>query len=608
MPFDIKTAKVIGDLGGSKWSQVVAEGNLLLLLEVAPSENVSAEAVGKSLLDNLLLKIHQSEINSLSSLKALFSSAAGNSNIASLIIGVVVNDVLYLAVKEGRVVIRRGGKIIKLVEGEKYISGFIQKGDYFLFSSRSFNRNFTYSREEDIFRSARFEEITEIIAPLILEKEDSSGYAALVVSFSGFSSSSNLDSVQTVKEPAPFPAPFAFSKQKILSLFQSVKLSLLSPKEDTILSPEQAKSQKTLFTVAAVLIALLLLSIFFGINNSSNKTRSADFNSNIEIVSHQIDEAAGLLDLNPGRSRDLIREAKATLETLQKQFNKGSNEYKNIQLNLDKLNQLESQAVKVYKLTSVPAFFDISFLRTDGTGSAMSLYNSDILILDGQNKVIYKLSIGSKRSEIVSGKDFVKDAKLIGIHGGSGFILNSDGIESIDIGAKSGKVIIKKDPAWGDIGSLVAFGGNLYLLDKTHNQIDKYIATSDGFTERQNYLNSDVKVDFSNASSMAIDGSVWVQTGNNIAKFTQGRPDQFSPTGLVTNFVSVSQIYTDDNDKSIYLLDRGQSQIIVLGKDGAYQSSYEWSGLKNAASFVVSEDEKKIFVLSGSKIYAIDIK
>jgi hypothetical protein len=46
----------------------------------------------------------------------------------------------------------------------------------------------------------------------------------------------------------------------------------------------------------------------------------------------------------------------------------------------------------------------------------------------------------------------------------------------------------------------------------------------------------------------------------------------------------------------------------VIDKSGVYQSQYQWDELKNAQDLIASDDEKKIFVLVGGKIYAIEMK
>ena len=202
----------------------------------------------------------------------------------------------------------------------------------------------------------------------------------------------------------------------------------------------------------------------------------------------------------------------------------------------------------------------------------------------------------------------MKDAKFITIHGDQIYILHSDGVASIDLVNKVSKVVIKKDDSWGQISGIVAFAGNIYLLDKGSDQIAKYIKTDDGFSQKYDYITQDTKPDLVNTQNMSIDGSVWLLSGGEIIKFTQGRIDNFKTQGMLGNISASALIFTSDESKKIYILDKDKGAIIAIAKDGNYEATYQWPQLKKSTSFVVSEKEKKIFVLIGSKIYAIELK
>ncbi len=610
MLLTIKTAKIVGDLEGQRWSSVVAEGNIMVLLEIAPT-NSQGESQGKFLLDEILIYLEENPIDSLASLQKVLSLYKKRQEIITLTIGKVDENVLYLGIiGQGIGFIKRDEQVIKIIDGEENISGFLKKGDTLFLSTKSFSDAVSFDKQIEILKSVSFTEIAEVLAPLVLEKKDSSGCAALAAEITqDIKPAFPMTEVNEEESSAPLAEipqnHLANIKRRFTTLF---KKPIVNQAEPFYEDKEELKSKKTLVTVALILVALLSVSIFLGVGSRNSQGKSAEFTKNIDLVNHQLDEAGSLVDLNPSRARDLLSQAKTTLTTLQKQFGKNTNESKTIQNLLTKVTEAETTASKIYRLTNVTPFFDIALLRAQSSGSQMALYGGQIVILDSQNGIVYKLSADTKQSDILAGRNDIKEAKFIAIHGGNAFVLNADGIVSIDISGKTSKVIIKKDDAWGEIAGLVNFAANLYLLDKTHNQIWKYIATDAGFTERKNYLNSDVKLDFSKTKSISIDGSVWVLSGNDILKFTQGRPDQFNIKGLVGNIIQASQIYTDDTAKNIYLLDQGSGSIIVFDKEGTYQSAYQWDGFKQAASLVVSEDKKKIFVLSGSKIYAVDLK
>ena len=155
----------------------------------------------------------------------------------------------------------------------------------------------------------------------------------------------------------------------------------------------------------------------------------------------------------------------------------------------------------------------------------------------------------------------------------------------------------------GDVVAIGSFAGNLYLLDKEKGTIYKYQGSQG---EKRNYLASDVHPDFGNAASMAIDGAIWVLfSDGRVTKFIQGVPESLTLQGLDTPLSSPTVLYTDDESDQLYILDKGNKRVVVAKKDGTYSSQYVWEGIKDVTDIVASEKEKKIFLLSGSKIYVI---
>jgi DNA-binding beta-propeller fold protein YncE len=108
---------------------------------------------------------------------------------------------------------------------------------------------------------------------------------------------------------------------------------------------------------------------------------------------------------------------------------------------------------------------------------------------------------------------------------------------------------------------------------------------------------------------MAIDGSVWIGTTNGkILRFTQGKENTLLPKGVEPAFGSALTVYVSDREINVYVLDKENSRVVVLDKEGMYLSQYRFEGNIAPTAFAVSEKERKIFLVSGGKIYAMDLK
>jgi dihydrofolate reductase len=55
-------------------------------------------------------------------------------------------------------------------------------------------------------------------------------------------------------------------------------------------------------------------------------------------------------------------------------------------------------------------------------------------------------------------------------------------------------------------------------------------------------------------------------------------------------------------------LDNGNSRVVVFDKTGSYKAQYQADVIKSAKDFEVLEKDKKIYVLSGGKVYEITLK
>ena len=133
--------------------------------------------------------------------------------------------------------------------------------------------------------------------------------------------------------------------------------------------------------------------------------------------------------------------------------------------------------------------------------------------------------------------------------------------------------------------------------------------TGNTFGDKQGWLAAGTNVDFSNAASWGIDGSVYVLYPNSkILKFSQGSPQAFSITGVIPEIGTIDALYADADNQYLYFLDKAGKRVVVTDKKGHYKAQYVDDQIGNANSLVVSEADKKIILLTGDKLYSIDIK
>lgn len=595
MQFKVKNLNLTTSSDAAHWGGIFCENGIFIILETIGSVDNPAPQKGKELMDVLLTKVSSIEDKNLQVLEDITGFAKQFEYIKTLILGFLVNDSLYLSsFGPGKVFLVRDSRFGSVLSPCEKSYGKVLPGDRMIFCTAAILDHLDNKKIEELLKSQSLTQSIEDAYAVLVGDTDTMGATALILE---------------LEEQKEEVMPKKSIRDLILGKWQKISEIIASKRQDLWENEEESKSKKTLLTVAVILIFLLIASIFLNINHSQTSNKQKLLEQTLDLVTHQYNEAASLIDLNSSRSRTLLSDSKLSLSQILKEFPKNSKEYKEIDEWLTKVMEKEVEAYKIYKFTSVPLFFDINFVKNQGMGSKISLYKKTAVILDTQNKTVYSLSLDTKQANIIAGSEIVKDAQSLAVHGKSAYLLNSDGIIQTDLASKSSRIIIKTDKDWGEIGEIVAFGGNLYLLDKKNNAVWKYIASENGFSARASYLNPDVKIQLTQAQELVIDGSVWILANPSaVVKFTSGQIADFSIKGLADNLSNISTIFTSDEAKRLYVLDKNLKRILVFDKDGNYQEQYQWDELVNANDLVVLEEEKKIFVLIASKIYAIDIK
>ena len=77
-------------------------------------------------------------------------------------------------------------------------------------------------------------------------------------------------------------------------------------------------------------------------------------------------------------------------------------------------------------------------------------------------------------------------------------------------------------------------------------------------------------------------------------------------TGLESQISEAVAIYTRAGMDSLYVLDRGDRRVVVMGKDGNYERQYVWEGLAAAEGLAVDESTGQVYVSVGTSIYRLE--
>jgi len=344
-------------------------------------------------------------------------------------------------------------------------------------------------------------------------------------------------------------------------------------------------------------LVILGVSVFFGMK----QRRGSDLTGQAAILLNQaqakLEEGEALKTLNPAKSQQLLTEAQDLVEEIEKL----GGQSKDFLKFKEELNQLLASFLREHEIEG-NLFFDLELIKAGAEGKNLLLADERLIVLDEKQTAVYEIGLADQKSTILFGGEKIQGVDLIAQAGDNFYVLTDGGLLK---GGKLPEIEIKKDGDWGKIVDMEGFSDNLYLLD-SQGEIWKYPAIEGGFGEKQKWLQQET--DFSSAVSLTVDGSLWVLTKDGqILKFLQGQKDSFVLSGLNKPLFEPSMIFTDFDSQNLYVLDKGNSRVVVFSKNGEYQAEYHWSELNQAQDLAVVEAEKKIFCLLGSKIYLMEI-
>lgn len=564
---ELKVAKIVATPKISSWSQAYNAGKLFAVvsLEKENAQEEELNALGKQVIENLEAEFFTLEEKNLDTVKAAVEKAMENlpkEVSVSLAVGAIVGNILYIYVLGGgKVSIKRQDKLGTVVEAENDLSissGFLEDGDLVIFQTSQFAKIVTNETLSSSLDHQPISEIAEILAPLIHEKE-AGGASSLILEYKKEEVEPQLAATQPEISQTE-TASEETQKEPLSLVFFKNYINFAKERLKTIRFNSFDHSRKTVMTVSALLLIILVASVFIALKKQADSKTKALYQQYFVAASKKYDEAQSLIELNRNVGREGLTTAQKLLLEGQDKFSKGSSERKQIDELLNKVNGLLASSANIKTVEAKPV--DAS-----------------------ESKIL--------SSELSSKADFAaKEDNDI-------YTLDTFGV------SKNGKILVKKD--WGQAGGLGVFFGNVYVLDKTAKQILKFVSTSSEHV-KTNYFSKDTTPDVSSSVSLTIDGSIWVLLKDGtVLKFTRGTKDNLSLNGLDKGFSSPTRTFTNADSDNIYILDNGNSRIVVFDKTGAYQSQYVSPVLKDAKDLEVLEKSKKLYVLSNGKIYKIDL-
>jgi len=640
----LKTGKIVGVKGKKSWSQVhvfvpegeklKSHGQLMAALSFkALKEEVEVSSFGTEIITRLQEMYFSNEAESiykkveqtLESLAAEFMTEVELKVVVAVVWQKEKAAVLYAGRQGGgQVFLKRKDDLVPLLsedgEGAKVVSGKLEDKDRVVVGTGQFFKLVPEGVLKGNLGQEKLEEVVDGLAPIVHGHTKNSRSAAVVTEIEGVEKKAEESLQQEEVKQMPSEEdkrdePIRESgKQKMTSkvkeaaagLLEGIKKAINKETRGEVFVHRRGKGQKSAATVAIVLVAVFAVSLVVAGSKRQREKKRAEYQAVVEEVNYKYEEAKSLVELNPLRARSLLEESKARLDEYS-QAHEGELGSELQELS-KKIDEVLNNVQKEYKEESATEWFDFNLVKEGFRGSDWNQEENIVWVWDKDSSSVVEINLQTKASKVIAAGDELKGGELVALAGKRGFVVGGGAIEVVD--EAEGEIVAEVGGEdWGKIADAVGFSSNLYLLDQnSQGQIYKFLGVNDGLSSQRDYLKGDA-YDLSGAVSMAIDGSVWVLFDEGtVVKYVRGEKDAFAVSGLDKSFERPVKIFTSPEVEQIYILDQQQTRVVVLNKNGEYRSQYVWPGMAGVKDLIVSEEQKKIFLLTGEKVFTLDLK
>ncbi len=359
---------------------------------------------------------------------------------------------------------------------------------------------------------------------------------------------------------------------------------------------------KKMSIIFGIVTILVIFAIFSVVNRVKETKRITAL---LLPIQTQVLEAKDSLDTDILASRDQVNSALVKLKQL-KQENERSVKVNLIDNELELTTQFYDEISGKEEFSLLDTFYDLRLIQSDYLANQMTIVDHYLVTLDSEKKAVVLLDINSKKVKVV---DLGQFSSARGLSGNENdiFIL-VDGIQ---------KLSLKDQEVWevrnlGDSNRhatlISAYDRFVYVVNPEKHNIYRYSKEEDGYSDPIGWMKSSGGLEYASVTSFMVDGDIWLSTNKGeLLKFSSGKLQDFTVLGLDSEFGDSIKVFTNKEQKNLYVLDADNNRVVVLDKTGRFVKEIKSISIKTVTDLVVNEALGKLFLASGSIIYQVDL-
>lgn len=378
---------------------------------------------------------------------------------------------------------------------------------------------------------------------------------------------------------------------------QKVQRQAMSERWVSVLSKLQSLSWLRLVAVVLVIGGVIGSLMLWRYLNIRQETRD---------LIQPLEQEVQALQAIPSEQRLEQRDsAKSLLERLQATRAK-------YRLNRTRLIELTTQVEQLYQSVSgekdvvnLPVYYDFRLVVANFLATRADRFEDQAVFLDANERKLITLQLQSKNNKTLS-QDALGESLDLVANAQDAVVLKSEVLEQVPFSGDDPSTISDLDDL-DDPAFLERFGTNLYVLDRGKQQLWRINQESENASP-SGWVRSAPGVNFAAATSLAIDGDVWLGTNQgNIYRLRRGERIDFGVEGLLEPFTSTLLLAAIEDGDKLVVVEPSQNRVVVLNKDGVYQQQVTSEQIGGVTDVFISQDEQFAYLIAGSVVYRVEI-
>lgn len=507
-------------------------------------------------------------------------------------LSLLTGEKVIFATYSGMIILKRNGQVRKILASDKEIKiivGNFKDNDQIILANQAslpIEAELSTMLESEISLEKLISEMS-----IIAQQNNNLGESLAFLTYK--------DKVSELPT-SPVTRTFRFKKawQKIKIFSQ--KIQQLIKKIVTWLQNQDRQKLTRGALLMTAIVVILIISIIIG-QRQKQKTIT-NINSKIANITENISNINQLVLEQPLLARESAQKSLNELDVLKKEKN-NSDSLKLIEAQITKLQNLIAEISGNNSLDKLSVAYNLdNFLA-----KKIEVQNGEIFLLENNDREILRIKKDQSQEKIsLTGEGKIR---AFSISENKLFIL-STGIKMLDLSKNEQAFTDVKAEGESDKNGelLSSFGPYLYLLNRDKRNIYRYYYKDDQLSDPIGWLVDKQGINFDNISDLMVDGDLWLGTKNgDLLKFAKGSRTDLQIKGLTQMPNSPLILSSNEAIGFVAILEKQNKRLLILTKDGQLISEIKSNELSGANSIAFDDDGKRIYVLSGSVIYSIEM-